>query len=212
MLRMHPWLGRAPFLPGLLRRGGPRHRRLADFLSGPGSVDGAFAALRGIFSRREAAALTAWVTGCPAQSSSVRENAAGLEMATLDRISGLELTCYMRNQLLRDSDVMSMAHGLELRVPLVDRVLVEKVTQVPAAQRLLPNKGLFTAAVPEVPDWVVNQRKRGFLFPYQKWLGSEWGDAFAEVCVQSPVAVPQWYQKWSLFMLRHSLEVLGLRS
>jgi asparagine synthase (glutamine-hydrolysing) len=107
---------------------------------------------------------------------------------------------------------MSMAHGLELRVPLVDRVLVEKVTQVPAAQRLRPNKGLFTDAVPEVPDWVVNQRKRGFLFPYQKWLGGEWGASFEEACAQSPVAVPQWYQKWSLFMLRHSLEVLGLLS
>lgn len=212
MLRLHSWLGRAPGLPALLRHGGPRHRRLADFLGGPGSVDDAFAALRGIFSRPEAVALTAWVTGRPAPSSSVRENAAGLEMAALDRISALELTRYMRNQLLRDSDVMSMAHGLELRVPLVDRVLVEKVARVPAGRRLLPNKGLFTAAVPEVPDWVVNQTKRGFLFPYQKWLGGEWGNAFAEACARSPVAVPQWYQKWSLFMLRHSLEVLGLRS
>lgn len=211
MLRLHHWLGRAPFLPGLLRRGGSRHRRMADFLAGPGSVDDAFASLRGIFSRPEAAALTAWITGGPAPlPEAVEQDAA--EGGTLDRISALELTRYMRNQLLRDSDVMSMAHGLELRVPLVDRVLVEKVTQVPAAQRLRPNKGLFTAAVPEVPDWVVNQRKRGFLFPYQKWLGGEWGDAFAGACAQSPVAVPQWYQKWSLFMLRHSLEVLGLRS
>jgi asparagine synthase (glutamine-hydrolysing) len=184
---------------------------MADFLAGPGSVDDAFAALRGIFSRPEAAALTAWITGGPAPlPEAVEQDAA--EGGTLDRISALELTRYMRNQLLRDSDVMSMAHGLELRVPLVDRVLVERVTQVSAAQRLRPNKGLFTAAVPEVPDWVVNQRKRGFLFPYQKWLGGEWGDAFAGACAQSPVAVPQWYQKWSLFMLRHSLEVLGLRS
>jgi asparagine synthase (glutamine-hydrolysing) len=211
MLRLHHWLGCSPFLPGLLRCGGPRHRRMADFLSGSGSVEGAFAALRGIFSRPEAAALTAWITGGSAPLPEVVEAGAG-EDGTLDCISALELTRYMRNQLLRDSDVMSMAHGLELRVPLVDRVLVEKVTQVPAAQRLRPNKGLFTDAVPEVPDWVVNQRKRGFLFPYQKWLGGEWGASFEEACAQSPVAVPQWYQKWSLFMLRHSLEVLGLLS
>ena len=53
-----------------------------------------------------------------------------------DQVSALELSLYMRNQLLKDSDVMSMAHGLELRVPLVDKTLFERIARVPANQRL----------------------------------------------------------------------------
>ena len=50
-----------------------------------------------------------------------------------DTISRLELTRYMRNQLLRDSDVMSMAQSIELRVPFLDHRLVEDVLSLPQA-------------------------------------------------------------------------------
>lgn len=211
MLRLHPVLGRVPGLPAMLRHGRPQHRRMADFLQGPGSVEDAFGALRGIFSRPEAARLTEWLTGSRLPPESPRatsrdSNEAGVSNA----ISRLEVTRYMRNQLLRDSDVMSMAHGLELRVPFVDRVLAERVAQIPAALRLRPNKSLLTDAVPEVPEWVVNQKKRGFLFPYQKWLGSEWGRAFDEAAAGAPVSTSLWYQKWSVFVLRQSLRTLQI--
>lgn len=213
MLGLHHWLSRVPGLPMLLGHGGPRHRRLADFLRSPGSVEDAFASLRGIFSRAEAAALTGWILGKRgpgADAAALSREAGGRAATVLDQVSELELTRYMRNQLLRDSDVMSMAHGLELRVPLVDRVLVEKVAQVPAALRFRPNKGLLTAAVPGVPDWVVNQRKRGFLFPFQKWLDSRWGASFQESSANCPVPLDQWYQKWAVFVLRHSLKRLSI--
>lgn len=210
MLRVHPVLSRVPGLASLLQRGKPQHRRLADFLRSAGSAEDAFEALRGIFSKSEAAALTKWITGdCP-QSVLHCSPLEGGRLAMADQISSLEVTRYMRNQLLRDSDVMSMAHGLELRVPLVDRVLVEKAAEIPAARRLLPHKALLTGAVPEVPEWVVNQKKRGFLFPYQKWLGSQWGAAFAEAAAGAPVPMPNWYQVWSVFVLKHCLRSLGL--
>ena len=129
---------------------------------------------------------------------------------TSGQISELELTRYMRNQLLRDSDVMSMANGLELRVPFVDRALVDAVATIPAALRLQTGKRLLTDAVPEVPEWVVNQQKRGFLFPYQKWLGSEWGASFAEAVRGCPVPTTKWYQRWSVFVLRHCLSRLKI--
>lgn len=205
MLRLHPVLSRVPGLASLLQRGKPQHRRMADFLRSAGTVEDAYGALRGIFSKGEAAALTAWITG----SKISQTGQTGQTIA--DAISELELTRYMRNQLLRDSDVMSMAHGLELRVPFVDRVLCEQTSMIPAAERLRGHKSLLTDAVPEVPEWVVNQKKRGFLFPYQKWLGSEWGIAFAEAAEGAPVAMPNWYQKWSVFVLRHCLKSLELR-
>ncbi|MES2597882.1 MAG: asparagine synthase (glutamine-hydrolyzing) [Verrucomicrobiota bacterium] len=209
MLRLHPVLSRVPGLPMLLQKGKPQHRRLADFLRSPGTVEDAFGALRGIFSKDEAATLTKWIMGESSRFAvhgSRLENEAGVQ----DQISALELTRYMRNQLLRDSDVMSMAHGLELRVPFVDRVLAERIMEIPAGQRLRPNKALLTDAVPEVPEWVVNQKKRGFLFPYQKWLGSEWGQVFDQATAGAPVSVSLWYQKWSVFVLRQSLKSLHL--
>lgn len=208
MLRLHPVLSRVPGLAAMLQRGKPQHRRLADFLRSSGTVEDAYAALRGIFSKGEAAALTQWITGGQGRQEG-QERQEGQTIG--DAVSELELTRYMRNQLLRDSDVMSMAHGLELRVPFVDRVLCEKVAMIPTAERLRGQKALLTDAIHEVPEWVVNQKKRGFLFPYQKWLGSEWGSAFAEVTAGAPVAMPNWYQKWSVFVLRHCLKSLGLR-
>lgn len=212
MLRLHPVLSRVPGLASLLQRGRPQHRRLADFLRSPGTVEDAFGALRGIFSKGEAAALTSWITGERAEFAAHGSPLASgkNDAAAQDQISALEVTKYMRNQLLRDSDVMSMAHGLELRVPFVDRVLAERITEIPAAQRLRPNKAQLTDAVPEVPEWVVNQKKRGFLFPYQKWLGSEWGQAFDQASAGAPANVSLWYQKWSVFVLRQSLKSLQL--
>jgi asparagine synthase (glutamine-hydrolysing) len=81
---------------------------------------------------------------------------------------------------------------------------------IPAAERLRGHKALLTDAVPEVPEWVVNQKKRGFLFPYQKWLSHDWGSAFADAVLGAPVPMPNWYQQWSVFVLRHCLHSLGV--
>ena len=203
MCRWHGIARRVPGLAALLDRSKPQHHRLADFLRSPGTAADAYASLRGIFSQTEAAQLTAWITGGKADSGKWKmEN--GVRLSCMgDQISELELTRYMRHQLLRDSDVMSMAHGLELRVPFVDRALLESVASIPAALRLQPGKRLLTQAVPEVPDWVVNQKKRGFLFPFHKWLGSSWGEAFDAASSAAPVPMSTWYQKWSVFVLRH---------
>ena len=68
---------------------------------------------------------------------------AGSDPTAEDGVSRLELTRYMRNQLLRDSDVMSMASGVELRVPFIDSLLFDQLSRLPADQRLQPGKGLL---------------------------------------------------------------------
>ena len=212
MLRLHPWLSQVPGITGLLQHGKPQHRRLVDFLRSSGSVLDAFRALRGIFSQSEAAALTRWIAGVDSSGAddAAVPGAKCPEGDALDQVSRLEISRYMRNQLLRDSDVMSMAHSLELRVPFVDQRLIEVVTSIPAGLRFRPNKGLLTRAVPEVPEWVVNQKKRGFLFPYQKWLNSRWGAVLDATAADAPVRMPQWYQKWSVYVLRHCLQSLEI--
>ena len=89
-------------------------------------------------------------------------------------MSRLELTRYMRNQLLRDADVMSMASGVEVRVPFVDGELFDWIARLPAAQRIQTGKALLYQAVPEIPQWVARRPKRGFILPIERWMASEW--------------------------------------
>ena len=56
----------------------------------------------------------------------------------LNQVSQLELCFYLRNSLLRDTDVYSMAHGLEVRLPLLDHRLVEFVAPLPGTLKMTP--------------------------------------------------------------------------
>lgn len=87
----------------------------------------------------------------------------------------LEATNYMRHTLLSDSDVMSMAHSLELRVPLLDHRLVETVMRMPMHLKLSPkvNKPLLLAAAPDLPSEAVYRNKMGFAFPMDRWCQHE---------------------------------------
>jgi len=183
-------------------------RRLGEMLGQPARLDTAYAALRGTFTPAEAAALTQHVTGQPAPMEASEEIEFS-DPTPEDTVSRLELTRYMRNQLLRDSDVMSMAHGLELRVPFLDLTLFDTVSRIPAAIRLRRGKQLLLEAVPEIPPWIAQQPKRGFSFPFEKWLASDWRDTFAELERTSPVPLQTWYRKWAVFALSHWLKRAG---
>ena len=184
----------------MLRRADrPPLRRLGEMLGQPARLDTAYAALRGTFTDTEATALTRHYTGeVVADDFSTVELPA--DPTSEDSVSRLELTRYMRNQLLRDSDVMSMAHGLELRVPFLDLPLMNTLTRIPAATRLQQGKHFLLQAVPEVPDWIANQPKRGFLFPFDQWLGTEWREVFAALDRTCPVPTQTWYRKWAVFV------------
>ena len=83
----------------------------------------------------------------------------------------LEIENYMAFTTLRDTDVMSMAHALEVRVPFLDRLLVEYVLALPLEVRFQKGKQkpLLAAAVPEILQ-IVAVPKRGFTLPFEKWL------------------------------------------
>jgi asparagine synthase (glutamine-hydrolysing) len=85
----------------------------------------------------------------------------------------MEANSYLVNTLLRDTDSMSMAHSLEVRVPFLDHPLVEFVTQLPQQTKLrkgTPKALLVSALADLLPDEVVKQTKRGFTFPWAEWL------------------------------------------
>jgi len=82
----------------------------------------------------------------------------------------------MLNTLLRDSDAMSMAHGLEVRVPLIDHRLAQKLLALPGSWKLdshTPKPLLVGALDGALPDQIVHRRKRGFTFPFEHWLRDE---------------------------------------
>jgi len=87
------------------------------------------------------------------------------------RVGALETCNYMRNQLLRDTDWASMAHSVEVRVPLVDFALLEAIA--PRIASLKPGEGkalLANAAVIPVPADIVTRPKTGFGIPVGDWL------------------------------------------
>jgi asparagine synthase (glutamine-hydrolysing) len=189
-----------------------RYRRLGTYLRTPGRVADAYWAVRGFFSPREAQELVKLFVGEDLSGEGLNWTKVSTNgQPTMgDEISLLEMTRYMRNQLLRDSDVMSMAWGLELRTPLVDRKLIDTVGRIPAGQRLAGGKRLLLDAVPEIPAHVLVHSKRGFRFPFDQWVIDEWRDIFEEIDEIMPRHHITWYRRWCLYMLIHFLRMNGL--
>jgi asparagine synthase (glutamine-hydrolysing) len=91
----------------------------------------------------------------------------------LNQVSQLELSFYLRNSLLRDTDVYSMAHGLEVRLPLLDHRLIEFTVPLPARLKMargVPKRMLVEAMGDDLPPEVVRRRKQGFVIPYEVWM------------------------------------------
>jgi asparagine synthase (glutamine-hydrolysing) len=82
----------------------------------------------------------------------------------------LESTRYMRNQLLRDSDWASMAHSIELRVPLVDVELTRFVSQQRRQGQALSKRDLAAATRPSLPQALTQRPKTGFTVPVRDWM------------------------------------------
>jgi asparagine synthase (glutamine-hydrolysing) len=87
--------------------------------------------------------------------------------------SWLEMRTYMASTLLRDTDSVSMARSLEVRVPLLDTPLVEFVNTLPDAARVQPGrpKALLRAALSGLlPAEILVHKKRTFTLPWEEWL------------------------------------------
>jgi asparagine synthase (glutamine-hydrolysing) len=91
----------------------------------------------------------------------------------LDSFTLFDFGHYLQNQLLKDIDVMSMAHSVETRVPFLDHRLVEYVAGVSDKEKLRNgmNKPLLVKALGDgLPKEVWNRSKMGFTFPFGEWM------------------------------------------
>jgi asparagine synthase (glutamine-hydrolysing) len=97
------------------------------------------------------------------------------DSGVLTWVSQAEISTYMQNVLLRDTDQMSMAHALEVRVPFLDYQLVEYVMQLPdhIKNPLTPKKLLVDSLGDLLPSEIVNRPKMGFTLPWASWMKNE---------------------------------------
>ena len=116
--------------------------------------------------------------------------------STFAKISALESALYMRNQLLRDTDWASMAHSLEIRVPLVDSRLLAAVAPFLLKQVYNGAKAeLADAPRSRLPEHVRLRRKTGFSTPIPKWLELRTRSSRGRDVIGSPSR--PWAREWA---------------
>ena len=112
---------------------------------------------------------------------------------TFAAVSRAELSLYMGNTLLRDSDTNSMAHSLEIRVPFLGQRLVDRVVRLPGATRSprgSPPKHLLRKAVADLlPAAVFTRAKKGFSLPFADWMFGPLRDQ-CEAAIEALAACP----------------------
>jgi asparagine synthase (glutamine-hydrolysing) len=183
-------------------------KRIA-FLEVPGAI-GDYLFLRGIHTP----AAVSRILGC--NEKDVWHQLKSLSLTVpdglndLDYASFLETNLYMRNQLLKDTDYMSMHYGLEVRVPFLDQELMETVRKIGLKGNFKPShpKYLLTHAFEDIlPQEIVHRKKQGFVFPFHQWLAN--GMRNGRVSVAQPDAdnfltgKTHWSKSWSPIVLDH---------
>jgi asparagine synthase (glutamine-hydrolysing) len=130
------------------------------------------------------------VSGLPAPlHHRLQEETAG--RSPLSAISVLEQRVFLGERLLRDSDAASMAASLELRLPLVDQVLLDRVCRLPDELRYQPvgRKAILRRlGLAGLDAALFDRPKRGFVLPFDRWIRRRLG-AVMEQTLRDPALV-----------------------
>lgn len=223
-------------------------RKVAYAISAGCDVLSSYAVTRGLFSRDSRGDLMnikadAHMNGggqydIPEETLGLITNGKG-NGDVFNQICRYELSLYTANMLLRDTDVMSMASALEVRVPLLDHELVERVYSLPGTLKTgrHPKQLLIDALGPDLPPEISNRKKMGFALPFERWVHTSLrpfiSDALCDSkavmraglnpeavmnlveCFDSGSRSTSWSRIWGLAVLvdwsrRHNLELTGL--
>ena len=138
------------------------------------NLDDSYTALRGVFSKKESSNIMSKLFNYE-NNNLVSSNGVLDKNSIFSITRNLELNNFMKNQLLRDSDVFSMRWGLEIRTPFVDYNFVSKVKSLPDKYIFEKNKALLVETL-NIPKHLLVKRKMGFTFPFEKWIMGKLGD------------------------------------
>ena len=120
----------------------------------------------------------------------------------ISTIAALESRHYLRNQLLKDTDWASMSHSLELRTPLVDVVLLNKLGPfVSSFKNGTGKKMLSNSAINPLPDSIRNKPKSGFDAPMHKWLLNSNHSSLKSKINSPKLSRSPWARQWARFVI-----------
>ena len=240
--RLEKFAARLAKLPAVARRSAARSitvlagkddrsRKLSQLAAGENANIHPYFLARSLFTPEERKSLLG--TNFEAEEHKLQSHlrdsvAASRNLDPVNRVSYLESHWYMTNTLLRDSDFMSMAHGLELRVPFLDRALVDTCFCIPGREKVkgpLPKNLLLSNLGVELPGGIVKRPKRGFTLPFERWLRGEMKpeiehalsiksqgmmllnrEAVGETWQKFLTGKTSWSRPWSLFVLQRWCE------
>lgn len=181
---------------GLIDKRASAVEKLADIAACDGSEGSITRGLRRALSDRRLRALGLRARDLGLDRDYLEPGHAAAPPDSLDAINAVsraELSHYMRDTLLRDSDINSMAWSLEMRVPFLDQPLVDYVLSLPGDVKWPLNqpwkKVLRDACGRLVPDEVMNRRKTGFFLPINAWMRRDLRDV-SEAAIQRVEQLP----------------------
>jgi asparagine synthase (glutamine-hydrolysing) len=150
-------------------------------MSGNGRMDAAYRTQRGLYMPAELERLAGpalrdqWTSASARVAAAESALFAGGASSLEGDVARLETRVYLGSQLLRDLDVMSMAHALEVRVPFVDHVLLDEVwPDLGARPSLMRNKRLLHETLARrLPRAAVDRPKQTFTLPFARWMAAD---------------------------------------
>jgi asparagine synthase (glutamine-hydrolysing) len=110
-------------------------------------------------------------------SGETLSDAAIADLPPEAQVAALEMTHYMRDQLLRDSDWAGMASSLEIRVPFVDSMLLSELAPLLFSRRGIQKRDMLVAISHPMTDTIASRPKTGFDMPIHEWLLSSTASA-----------------------------------
>jgi asparagine synthase (glutamine-hydrolysing) len=208
-----------------------QQRKAWNLLAGGGTPLSAYMISRQVFSQEESIALMngKW----PVDANQFLDGASSKELPadSINEVSLYELQGYMANMLLRDTDQMSMAHSLEVRVPFVDSVIVPFVLRLPGKWKVdgrRPKPLLLDAVADLLPPEIWQRPKMGFTLPFARWMRSalkpDIDQAFADTSGLARIGITQisqsfwqafeqsftrerWSRPWGIYVLKRWCDI-----
>ncbi|MEM9357044.1 MAG: asparagine synthase (glutamine-hydrolyzing) [Pseudomonadota bacterium] len=198
------------------------HPKTSGLATLSGKCSDAYILHRSLFLPWEISCLSAgtWSSACKRVFKEQRIRAHSLSSAprtAFGKVAALEMSHYLKHQLLRDADWAAMEHGLEVRVPLVDRILLNRAMPLVLSSKPKARKtALAHAPSQPLPACVIERLKTGFLTPVNHWINEiDLGRVRGRTRVRnrslesSLAPWPKlWARRWALFIAQQQMPAI----
>ena len=178
-----------------------KNSRLIDMINAKNLFE-SYIAVRGIFSKKEASEIVKKLSGKNVDKFTKNYfESKSINSTTRD----LELNNYLKNQLLRDSDIFGMKWSIEIRTPFIDKDFVSTIKSLPDKYIFEKNKGILSEAL-DLPLHIINKKKQGFTFPFESWLKNNLGEKIINYTAPIIGNENKWFNIWTVYILKKWIE------